>query len=177
MGLVATRGNGLPAMDSTGTSIFMDHPTGTIAYDSSGGAYIYARRAATTVSFGSLCVMTPNSSGSTASTGSVNDLVAVLASSVTATLGPMGIAQADCSSATGSTGTFGWFQVYGNALALTTGAGIGTGVPLFTSLDNKGYVMNTTTGIRLIGVNVNSSVGSSGLIPVFLQYPHVLSTA
>ena len=170
MGLVGLKSGGYPAMDSSGTSTLADHPCGTIAFDSSGGEYIYARMAGTTVSFGSLVVLTANSSGSTAATASFNNLVAVLTSSATVNAGPIGIAQVASAS---STTTFGWFQIYGNSMALTTAAGIGTGVPLWTSMDNLGWVVSSTAGARLTGINVNSSVGSSGLIPVFLQYPRV----
>ena len=56
------------------------------------------------------------------------------------------IAPLACTVTGGSTTTYGWFQTYGNALALSDIANVGTGVQLFTSSVNPGYVMNTTAG-------------------------------
>jgi hypothetical protein len=176
MGLIGLKGGGFPAYDSTAVSTNAEHPTGVIAFDSSGGEYIYARYPASTAAVGSLLVMTPNSSGSTASTGTRNDLIAVLTSSVTAAGGAVGVCLRDTT--VSSTHLLGWFQIYGNTQVNCTAAGVGTGVQLFTSSDaNPGWVQTSTTGARLVGISVNSSVGSSGFgLPVFLQYPHVILT-
>ena len=60
MGLVGLKGGGVPGMEANAVSTQQDHPLGTIAYDSSGGEYMYARGCSTVPALGSLMVLVPN---------------------------------------------------------------------------------------------------------------------
>ena len=155
-------------MDSTGTSTQQDHPLGTLAYDSSGGEYIYARGCSTIPALGSLVVLIPNSTLSSAA--APQTLVATQTSSAMTQGGPIGVVMSSAQ----STSIFAWFQIYG---ACTIGADStqAANTQLFTSSVNAGQVMATTTGARIYGLSIMSSGGTASAQSAFAQYPHVQS--
>lgn len=166
MGLVNLVGGGYPAMDSTMTSTVQDHPMGTIAVDSSGGQYIYARGCSTIPALYSLMVLVANSTQSSA--GAPMSLVATQTSSAGTQGGPIGIVMSSAQ----STSIFAWFQIYGNCL-VSGDATVSANTQLFTSSVTAGNVMATTTGARIYGLTSISSGGTSAAIPAFAHFPHL----
>lgn len=161
MGLVGLVGGGYPAMDSTGTSTFQDHPLGTLANDSSGGQYMYVRQAASTVAVGQLMV-------------TVAGTFQVVATS-TAGIGPSTV-QGSIIGASMSTGgsslTFAWIQVHGPATLLgdSTATATAAGVSLFASTTVAGGWSVTTTGARIYGAHV-AAASSITTFTGFLNHP------
>jgi hypothetical protein len=174
-GLIGLKGGGYPGMDSTMTSTVQEHPLGAIAYDSSGGEYIFARGCSTVPTMNSLVVLIPNSSAGvgsslTGGTWNAQTLVATQTSSAMTNGGPIGIVMSTAQ----STSIYAWFQIYGHC-NVSADSTLTANTQLFTSSVAAGNVMATTTGARIYGLSILSSGGSSGAQEAFAQYPHVQS--
>lgn len=166
MGLVNLVGGGYPAMDYNAVSTQQDHPLGTVAVDSSGGQYIYARGCSTVPTLYSLVVLVANSTLSSANAGV--PLVATQTSSAGTQGGPIGIVMSSAQ----STSVFAWFQIYG-AGTVSGDSTVAANTQLFTSSVTAGNVMATTTGARIYGLTSLSSGGTSAAIDAYAHYPHL----
>ncbi len=144
MGLVGIAGGGYPGLDVGNVSTAQDHPLGTLAYDSSGGQYMYARDAASTVALGQVMVTVAGT------------YQLVKASSATGPSTVQGSIIGAAVSTGGSSLNFTWLQVSGPATLLgdSTATATATGVNLFVSTTVAGTWSVTTTGPRITGAHV-----------------------
>ena len=166
MGLVSLKGGGYPGQDSSATDTAQNHPLGTLAVDSSGGEYIYARGCSTIPVMGSLMVMIPNSTLSSA--GAPQAIVATQLSTAATQGGPIGIVVSTAQ----STSVFGWFQIYGPC-TIAADSTQAANTQMFASSLNTGQVAATTTGVRIYGLSITSSGGTASAQAAFAQYPHI----
>lgn len=162
MALIGLAGGGMPGQDSTFTSTVQKHPIGAMAYDSSGGQYLYVRASSAALTVGQTVIL----SGGTyqATLPSTGGSISTVQGSV------VGIAVSSGSQAGASTANFMWIQTHGPVTALGDSTAAGVGVTLFTSTTVAGALSVTTTGVRLYGAHIASSNGSS-LWNVYLNGP------